>query len=315
MTKTNVCLCCGKQIVSESQNGWHLSCIKKFFGTTKLPELEVTSDKLKELALLSVSNRIAVTGVQKKMSLHLISGKNIVPRLTAVNYPSGYILKPQTEDYPELPQAENLVMNMASVLKIPVVPHALITLKDNTLAYITKRIDRNKNEKIPMEDFCQLSERLTEDKYKGSYEQCGKIIKSYSAIFGLDEVDFFNRIVFCFVTGNSDMHLKNFSLIKQNGKWSLSPTYDLLPVNIVNPQDTEETALNLNGKKSNIKRSDFILLAELLGINSKSAEKLLERAIVKEENFVNFIAQSFLSDDLKNRFAELVKERCGRLKG
>lgn len=312
---TKICLCCGKPIKSESQKGWHLSCIKKFFGTTKLPELEVTSDKLKELALLSVSNRIAVTGVQKKMSLHLTSGKNIVPRLTAVNYPSGYILKPQTEDYPELPQAENLVMNMASVLKIPVVPHALITLKDNSLAYITKRIDRNKNEKNPMEDFCQLSERLTEDKYKGSYEQCGKIIKSYSEFYGLDEVDFFNRIIFCFVTGNSDMHLKNFSLIKQNEKWSLSPAYDLLPVNIVNSKDTEETALNLNGKKSNIKRSDFLSLAESLGINSKSAEKILERAIAKEESLVELITQSLLSDDLKNKFTELLKERCGRLRG
>ena len=206
-------------------------------------------------------------------------------------------------------------MNMASVLKIPVVPHALITLKDNSLAYITKRIDRNKNEKNPMEDFCQLSERLTEDKYKGSYEQCGKIIKSYSEFYGLDEVDFFNRIIFCFVTGNSDMHLKNFSLIKQNEKWSLSPAYDLLPVNIVNSKDTEETALNLNGKKSNIKRSDFLSLAESLGINSKSAEKILERAIAKEESLVELITQSLLSDDLKNKFTELLKERCGRLRG
>ena len=309
----NLCLCCGKQLLSTDENGWHSSCVKKFFGTTKLPELEITKEKLQELALVTISNRVAVTGVQKKMSLNLISSQNTNPRLTVVNYPSGYILKPQTDDYPELPEAEELVMNLATLCKIPTVPHALITLQDKSLAYITKRIDRNKENKIPMEDFCQLSHRLTEDKYKGSYEQCGKIIKQYSSNAGLDLVEFFNRILFCFVTGNSDMHLKNFSLINQNKKWTLSPAYDLLPVNIVNPLDKEETALNLNGKKSNLKKSDFLSLSRTLEINPKSAEKLIERASNLKTNIQELTATSFLSKDLQKKFIKLVEQRCNKL--
>lgn len=163
-----------------------------------------------------------------------------------------YILKPQTDVYRALPELEDLTMHMAEAAKIAVVPHSLIRFADGELCYITRRIDRQKDgTKTAMEDMCQLSERLTEYKYKGSYEQIAKLIKKYSATPQLDLVNFWEVVVFSWIVGNSDMHLKNFSLYKTPTGYSLTPAYDLLSTAIVMPEDKEELALTLNGKKQN----------------------------------------------------------------
>lgn len=165
--------------------------------------------------------------------MHLIS-ENKSPKLTIVNFPTGYILKPQVPQYETLPEAEHLVMSMADITGISTVPHALIGNNGN-YAYITKRADRimntDRTAMLAMEDFCQLDLRLTQDKYKGSYERCAKVIERYSSRVGFDMTELFMRLVFSFVTGNSDMHLKNFSLIEtaeKSGEYVLSPAYDLL---------------------------------------------------------------------------------------
>ena len=149
-------------------------------------------------------------------------------------------------------------MHMAEAAKIAVVPHSLIRFADGELCYITRRIDREHDgSKIAMEDMCQLTERLTEYKYKGSYEQIAKHIKKYSAVPQLDLVNYWEVVVFSWITGNSDMHLKNFSLYKSPMGYCLTPAYDLLSTAIVMPEDKEEMALTLNGKKARIRRSDF----------------------------------------------------------
>ena len=239
------CLCCGKPIKDNNESsGWHKTCIKKFFTTTVIPEIEITDSVLEELAKESTNKGYTIPGVQKKLSLHL--SKEVYPRLTVVNYPTGYILKPQVKEFRALPEAEHIVMSMADKAKIRTVPHALVKSKDS-YAYITKRIDRvfskDSNVKlIAMEDFCQLDLRLTQDKYKGSCERCGNIIKKYSSRSGLDMSELFYRLVFSIIVGNSDMHLKNFSLIESesgSGEYHLSPAYDLLPVNVIMPEDKE----------------------------------------------------------------------------
>ena len=208
------CLCCGKDIDKNGENGWHKSCIKRFFGVAGLPEIEIDDVTLKKLADETVNSGFTVPGVQKKLSLHLISEKKS-PKLTLVNFPTGYILKPQVTQYENLPEAEHLVMSMADITGISTVPHALIG-NNGTYAYITKRADRimytDRVAMLAMEDFCQLDLRLTQDKYKGSYERCAKVIERYSSRVGFDMTELFMRLVFSFVTGNSDMHLKNFSL-------------------------------------------------------------------------------------------------------
>lgn len=309
------CFCCGKPLKTENDNGWHKACIKRFFGTAHIPEIEIDEKTLEFLAAQSTSKGLTVPGVQKKLSLHLSSDNNN-PRLTLVNYPTGYILKPQVKEFECLPEAEQLVMTMADATGISTVPHALIKSGDN-LAYITKRIDRifGKTEikMLAMEDFCQLDLRVTADKYKGSYERCAKVIGKYSSQIGLDMAELFMRLVFSFVVGNSDMHLKNFSLIETNeasNTYVLSPAYDLLPVNVIMPEDTEEFALALNGKKTHIRKKDFFVFAEECGISKASAEKMIAKIVSMKPKYIDMCNDSLLPDHLKERFAQLIEQRC-----
>ena len=313
------CFCCGKPLKAENDNGWHKACIKRFFGIAHIPEIEIDEKTLEALAAQSTSKGLTVPGVQKKLSLHL-STDNRNPRLTLVNYPTGYILKPQVREFECLPEAEQLVMCMAEATGISTVPHALIKSGDN-LAYITKRIDRvfekTDIKMLAMEDFCQLDLRVTADKYKGSYERCAKVIGRYSSQIGLDMAELFMRLVFSFVVGNSDMHLKNFSLIEtgeSSNTYVLSPAYDLLPVNVIMPEDTEEFALALNGKKTHIRKKDFFVFAEECGISKASAEKMIAKIVSMKPKYIDMCNGSLLPYHLKERFAELIEQRCRILK-
>ncbi len=308
------CLCCNKPLKSENENGWHKSCVKKFFGTNEIPEIEISEKMLEELANQTINKGLTVPGVQKKLSLHLISNEN-KPRLTLVNYPTGYILKPQVKEFKNMPQAEQLVMAMADKAGINTVPHALIKTNDG-YAYITGRVDRifdkTGMKMLAMEDFCQLDFRITRDKYRGSYERCGKIIGKYSARPGLDMAELFIRLVFCFITGNSDMHLKNFSLIETgqgSGEYVLSPAYDLLPVNVIMPEDTEEFALTMNGKKRNIRKKDFMIFADSCNIDKHAAERMIKSVVSKKDAFVKMVSESLLDEDMKTAFTELIEKR------
>ncbi|MGN1341394.1 MAG: HipA domain-containing protein [Oscillospiraceae bacterium] len=309
------CLCCGKPLKTEEPSGWHKSCIRRFFGTTVIPELEIDKDALERLAVETTGKGLTIPGVQKKLSLHLMS-EGRQPRLTLVNYPTGFILKPQVEQFRALPEAEQLVMSMADKAGISTVPHALVKGSDS-LAYITRRVDRvfekDKVKMLAMEDFCQLDLRLTQDKYKGSYERCAKVIERYSSRKGLDLSELFYRLVFFFITGNSDMHLKNFSLIEtdeHSGSYILSPAYDLLPVNVIMPEDKEQTALALNGKKQNIRRKDFFVFAEGCGITPNGAEKMIKKLVSMKPKFLAMCEDSLLPEDMKEQFALLIEDRC-----
>lgn len=312
------CLCCGKTInqnaaESEKKWQWHKKCVVNFFHTKEMPVLDITKEQLEFLVNETVNEGLTVPGVQKKLSLHLSS--DIDARLTIVDYPTGYILKPQTEEFENMPEFEDLAMRLAEIMGIQTVPHALIKM-NGEYAYITKRIDREITEKetrlYAMEDFCQLSCRLTQDKYKGSYEQCGRLIKKYSTTPGLDMSELFLRVAGSFVMGNSDMHLKNFSLKETepgNRKFQLSKAYDMLPVNIIMPEDKEQLALTINGKKRNIHKKEFRLLAEACGIPSNAAEHMLKKICSKKDKFLKQIEEAYLSEEQKENVKELISER------
>lgn len=308
------CLCCGKPLKTDDGTLWHKACIRRFFGTATLPEIKIDEDTLTALALENTGKGVTVPGVQKKLSLHLLSD-TVSPRLTLVDYPTGYILKPQVADFEALPQAEHLVMSMADATGIATVPHALIC-QNGEIAYLTKRIDRrfgeNSVELLAMEDFCQLDRRLTEDKYRGSYERCAKVIRQYSSRKQLDLSELFLRLVFSYVVGNSDMHLKNFSLIEPevgSGRYVLSAAYDLLPVNVVMPEDTEEFALAMNGKKQNLRKKDFMVFADACGIQKNAAEKMIAKVLSMKKRYLLLCEESLLPDHLKQRFAALMEKR------
>ncbi len=314
------CLCCGKTLHEPAPvSGWHPACVRHFFGTKTLPDIELTDQTMTALTERAVQNGYTVPGVQKKLSLHL--SMETLPRLTMVDYPTGYILKPQVEEFQALPESEHLVMQMAASAGISVVPHALIRLKDS-YAYITRRVDRTLKtvnsgvRMLAMEDFCQLDLRLTQDKYRGSYERCVKVIERYSLRPGLDLSELFLRLVFCFLTGNSDMHLKNFSLIETEAESSiyvLSPAYDLLPVNVIMPEDKEEFALTLNGKKNNLRRKDFLTFAKAAGVPENAAEAMIRKMLNEVPKWKNMCEDSLLPDQMKKALNELMQYRAGRL--
>lgn len=344
------CLYCGQPLAGQdakSGTGWHGKCIRRFFGTDRLPELDLSPEALDRLAEETARKHLTVPGVQKKLSLHL-SREEEYPRLTMVDSPAGFILKPQTPQFRCLPEAEDCVMRMADAAGIPAVPHALLLFTPGrtesaspdrseapnaggvpgTHAFITRRIDRGfdpyKSRKSPggtpvmyaMEDLCQLSLRQTQDKYRGSYERCADVIRRYSSAPGLDLAEFYFRLLFCFVTGNSDMHLKNFSLREKTcGKrdFVLSAAYDLLPVNVVLPEDPDETALTLNGKKRNLRKKDFLAFAAGAGISPAAARRLLSRIISLEARFHTICTASLMPEEMKGALHELMRERFSRL--
>ena len=314
MQPMNRCLYCYRAL-ADGESDYHPGCSKKFFGQTIAPELPYSGKEMAQLAMQIVKSHIAVTGVQPKLSLELTPGNQTKPkRFTIVGLWGNYILKPAMPNYPQLPEVEDLTMHLAEIAKISVVPHSLIRLKSGSLAYITKRIDRAKKGKLHMEDMCQLTERLTEDKYHGSYEQIAKAIAKYSTNPGLDLVNFSEQILFCFLTGNADMHLKNFSLIRQPGIGvTLSPSYDLVATTLVNPEDKEDAALTLNGKKNRMKRSDFVAAYTSMRLDEKQQENIFNKMNRAKEKWLEFIDISFLSSNFKDAYKQLINERFNRL--
>lgn len=309
------CLFCYKPL-GENEQDFHASCSKKIFGLSTPPALMYSEEDIESLAKEVIKSQTAVTGVQAKLSLH-ISGnlKNVTERrFTIVGLWGGYILKPPAIQYPQLPEVEDLTMHMAQLTSIKTAPHCLIRLNQGNLAYITKRVDRTKNSKLSMEDMCQLTERLTEDKYHGSYEQIGKAILKYSVTPGLDLINFFELVLFSFLTGNADMHLKNFSLLEEPGiGMTLSPAYDLINTALVNPSDDEELALSINGKKKKIKKQDFIAAMNTLNIEEKQQQNIFRKMAKSMPKWIEMIDLSFLSDDYKEKYKAIINDRFSRI--
>ncbi len=311
----NRCLYCYEPL-AENQRDFHASCSKKMFGQPTPPALPYSEADLEPLAKELIQSQTAVTGVQAKLSLH-ITGNNkecTERRFTIVGLRGGYILKPPTAFYPQLPEVEDLTMKLAAVAKIKTAPHTLIRLQSGNLAYVTKRVDRTKKGKLAMEDMCQLTERLTEDKYNGSYEQIGKAILKYSTTPGLDVVNFFELVLFSFITGNADMHLKNFSLLEQPGLgMTLSPAYDLVNTALVNPADEEEMALTLNGKKKKLKKQDFVAMMNTLKVEEKQQRNIFNKMEKALPKWLDLIDKSLLSDDFMEKYKSIILERLNRI--
>lgn len=306
------CLYCYKEL-EDGQRDYHPQCARKFFGMREAPLLEYRHEDLDQLAEQIIRAQTSLTGVQPKLSLNLSKHEGC-SRLTVVGLWGDYIFKPQTDVYPQLPENEDLTMHLAEVIKIRVVPHSLIRLADGKLGYITKRIDRTKNgEKIDMEDMCQLTLHPTEYKYKGSHEQIAKVIKQHCDMPKLDLTNYMQVLLFCFVTGNNDMHLKNFSLYRPSNGYQFTPAYDLINVAIANPEDKEELALSLSGKKSNLKLNDFLRSATTMGLDGNVVLHLIDNMRKAIPKWKSLIQSSFLSEEMKDRYEQLVISRMNRL--
>jgi len=312
---SNKCLYCYKDLNTEGD--FHTSCSLSFFGSPKPPALNYTIDEMAELARQVVENSITIPGVQPKLSLSFI--KDVLKdetngRLTVLGAMGGnYILKPQNKVYPQMPENEHLSMRMAELCGISVVPSSLIRLKSGELSYITKRIDRTQTgQKIHMLDMFQILEAF--DKYKSSVEKIGRALAKHSANTVLDLLRLFEIVVFSYLTGNNDMHLKNFSMILKNEEWNLSPAYDLLNVNLHLPEDNEEAALTINGKKRKLTKSDFVNLGLKLQLTEKQISNTFDRFIKAENIMKQEISNSFLSIENQVKYIDLLEVRLSLFK-
>lgn len=308
------CLHCYKPL-SDGEVDYHKGCARKIFESAIVPVLPYTRANIKELAREIVAASTTVTGVQAKLSLDISRGKaGDAQRFTIVGLWGKYILKPQTDRFANLPENEDLTMHMAEAAGIKTVPHSLIRFADGELCYITRRIDRTRQGgKIAMEDMCQLSERLTEDKYKGSYERIAKLIRQHSAAPLLDVVNFWEVVVFSWLTGNADMHLKNFSLYRPADNYMLAPAYDLLSTALAMPEDDEELALTLNGKKKRIRRNDFEKAMLENGMKDNAIAKLFDRFSKSVPKWHGLINESFLPKALQKAYHDKIDIMAKRL--
>ncbi|MDT0689959.1 HipA domain-containing protein [Salegentibacter sp. F188] len=302
------CLAC-LQPLHRDETNYHPACLADFWQQdTPVLQLDYSLSDLEELAKENIAQRIIVPGVQPKLSLGFTDHQEH-KRLTIVGALDGrYILKPPYPQYPQMPEIEFLSMHMAKACGIATVPFLLIPLKDGELAYLTRRIDRDDNgNKYAMEDACQFTEKQTEHKYRGSYEQIAKAILKYNGNRLIDVVRFYEQVIVSYLIGNNDMHLKNFSLIaKKNGSYELAPAYDVLAVQLLMPEDDEELALTLNGKKKKLKKPDFDTAMVNAGIPEKAIENLWRRIDKGSRAWRELLSNSFLNSDNKEKLQELL---------
>ncbi len=307
------CLYCYKKLKGETD--FHPNCSQLFFGSKQAPVVPYTIDQMAQLAKNVVERSISVPGVQPKLSMsHIEStlGKK-ENRLTVVGTLGGdYIFKPPSHEFESMPENEHLTMRIAELFGIKVVPSSLIRLESGELGYLTKRIDRTEeNRKIHMLDMFQILEAF--DKYKGSMEKVAKALEKYSTNPLLDKLFLFELTLFCFLTGNSDMHLKNFSMIKLPSGWLLAPAYDLLNVKLVMPEDKEELALTLGGKKLKITKSMFDTFGSGLGLNEKQISRVYQRFFSRQNELEGLVHESFLENKLQKEYLAIVQNRYQRI--
>jgi serine/threonine-protein kinase HipA len=307
------CLYCYQSL--EDDRDFHEKCSMEFFGTRQPPSIEYSLDQMDELAKQVVERSVTVPGVQPKLSMSLVTTarKKADVRLTVVGALGGqYIFKPPSDHFPQMPENEHVTMRIAEDFGIRVVPSSLIRLSSGELSYITKRIDRTASgEKIHMLDMFQITEAF--DKYRSSMEKVGKALDSYSSNTLLDKVLFFELALFSFLTGNNDMHLKNFSMIESASGWVLAPAYDLLNVAIILPEDQEELALTLAGKKRKLTRKGFGDFGSGLGITEKQINGAFDRMKRNRPKAIRWLDGSFLSDEMKTAYTDLLGQRYSQL--
>lgn len=308
------CRICLSRLGKGDSSAYHEGCCRELFNSPSPPVLPYSWNDLNALAEKLVRRHVTVPGVQPKLSLHLERERHPSGRLTLVGMEGEYILKPPTDDYPEMPELEHLTNRMARACGIDTCSCGLISLEDGRWALITRRMDRAGGGKRHMEDMCQLTDRLTERKYSGSLEQVGKAVLRFCDNSLLDALRFFELNVFCFLTGNADMHLKNFSLIYDpGGDIRLSPAYDLVPTALLLPEDKEETALTLNGRKRRLNREDFRALGLSLRLTEKQLANAVERLKAGIGTALRLLDGGFCIPETRRRYADLILDRCERL--
>lgn len=304
---TNRCLCC--QGVLETGMRYHPRCLKALWGKPLIPTIPFGVTQMPG-EVIKVEGRMSISGVQMKAVIRL---KGKTSEVEVVASGGTHILKPDPNQYEGLPQNENACMNMAAACGLPVPPHGLFPMADGRLCYIIKRFDRTEDgTKVQKETMFQILGAA--DKYAGSLESVGRAIRAHAENVGLDTIDFFERVLFCFLTGNGDMHLKNWALVTRGRTVALAPCYDLVSSRLYLPNE-EDSALSINGRKNKLARSDFETFAEHLRIDPKAAANIFEKFRNARGPLEDLCAHSELAPSLQERFSGVISSRHARVFG
>ncbi|MEX0685835.1 MAG: HipA domain-containing protein [Balneolales bacterium] len=309
------CLICTLETASDTE--YHPKCAKKLFESNTVPEIHYNLSDLHKLASQIVKQKVTIPGVQAKMSMEIQKQADRHAKMTITGLWGRFILKPPSDRWDQLPENEHCTLSLAAAAGIDTVPFGLIRLLSGELSFISRRIDRGADgKKIAMEDMCQLTQRLTEDKYKGSQEQIARVINQYSANPGFDLTRYYELVLFCYLTGNGDMHLKNFSMINDlKVGWKLAEAYDLLNTRLVIPAkvDPEELALTIAGKKNNFNHYVFTVFGQKIGLNDKQVNNAILNLRKKIPTLKKVINKSFLSTEMKSQYLSVITQRSSGL--
>ncbi|MCK5842549.1 MAG: HipA domain-containing protein [Candidatus Sabulitectum sp.] len=299
------CPGCGKP-----SDRWHPTCLRKLFGVPQVPDISgIYGSNIAELALES-AGRLSISGVQTKLSVRVEKGR-VVP--TVKN--GTHILKPSVPQWPEMPQNENLIMCLAAVAGIEIPPHGVLTNKAEEKFYIVKRFDRSgQATRIHVEDFCQAGDIPRDMKYRRSAEFCGKLINRIASFPRVEVQKFFRLILFNFLVGNGDAHLKNYSFIYSKQRTALSPAYDLVASSLLIPTETQ-SAIPINGKDNRLRLKDFKTLGENMKIPSDIVLKSVQHLLKSVPDLMGLIEIAEFSSNMKSALAELIDKRSSTLGG
>ena len=298
-----VCRICLRSTVGSDD--YHPECLELLLGTRSFPLLDIELAKLMGLAG-EMAGKMSISGIQEKVSLRLSDGKSrfeIAPRS------GSYILKPEPSRFAFVPQNEHLTMRLAELVGIEIPPLGLVTLKDKSISYLIKRFDRlDDGTKLQVEDFCQLAEKPLRGKYQGSGELCVRILRKYASEPLIEIRKLFKMLLFSWWVSNGDQHFKNFSLLRTpEGRWRLTPAYDLLCTRLALPSD-RDLALPICGKRSNLSKRLWLDFAKYSQIPERAAVRLLDEQIAALEPALGLIEASFLPDDLKTQYQDIVRQ-------
>ena len=278
-----------------------------------LNDLEYTAEEQRREAY-NRSTKMSIQGVQPKLSAVLNTKEG---KFEIVDTGGKYILKPQQQLYPEMPENEDLTMKLAKKIGLVVPLHGLVWSKDGTLTYFIKRFDRKgRNEKVPIEDFAQLAGLSRDTKYNYSLEKVVKIIDDYCTFPAIEKLTLFKLVIFSYLVGNEDMHVKNLSIITENNKVTLSPCYDLVNSTIEYIKQDEEIALPLMGKKKHLTRNNLVdyFGVERCKLTPKSIDNVMETILSAVDKWKELIEISFLSKEMKDKYHALLETRLGILR-
>lgn len=305
------CLVCLQDIPGEARSEYHPHCAKSLFGSTHVPAIDLDLAKFHTMAQAMVG-RSSLSGIQRKVSVELTTNKKNLKVATESGH---FILKPQAQTFPHLPENEHVTMQMAKEANLTVPPHGLVRLKDGSLAYLVRRFDRALDgAKLLQEDFCQLGELAPKQKYEGSAELCLRLIRRYATEPGVAALALFRQIVFAWLTGNGDMHLKNLSLLRgQDGIYRLSPAYDLLCTNLV--IDDDPLALPVGGNRREITPSQWLKFASYCGLLPKATSRVLNEIRASVEPSLQLLQRCHLPAEMQIRFAKILTLRSRSLEG